>query len=342
MLNWAAVRVSAPTGSERQLPPFARVELDYLATQPDPDSSLAPVLDLHRELTWGHGQIYPPPTVANVERQVPHLCGKEWIEPEHIVAGLNTQIAALQKVHRAGHGAQMNSFGGSAALGVVQVAIQGIFEEFPRTLTIGAGHDPGVHHSAEGGSVRGPLQVVVDGSRDGVGYEGIAEPFEDRSQLGGREQVEQHEHIGLLGGLVGIGRVVLALQDAIEAGDVAIACPVDLPVQLGQVLVALKLTDDAVTLDHETHLAADVLPMGELGVVQRQAFAQLATPGCRQEIDQFERSTQDPDSHDVGVGIVVQTRGCGSDIAVVVLVRACLLYTSPSPRDRQKSRMPSS
>ena len=27
---------------------------------------------------------------------------------------------------------------------------------------------------------------------------------------------------------------------------------------------------------------------------------------------------------------------------VVAIFRACLLYTSPSPRDRQKSRMPSS
>ena len=28
--------------------------------------------------------------------------------------------------------------------------------------------------------------------------------------------------------------------------------------------------------------------------------------------------------------------------ALIVLFAACLLYTSPSPRDRQKSRMPSS
>ena len=29
-------------------------------------------------------------------------------------------------------------------------------------------------------------------------------------------------------------------------------------------------------------------------------------------------------------------------ILVITFTRACLLYTSPSPRDRQKSRMPSS
>ena len=32
----------------------------------------------------------------------------------------------------------------------------------------------------------------------------------------------------------------------------------------------------------------------------------------------------------------------GQDIALTAEVQHCLLYTSPSPRDRQKSRMPSS
>ena len=32
----------------------------------------------------------------------------------------------------------------------------------------------------------------------------------------------------------------------------------------------------------------------------------------------------------------------GDPSALAVLKKACLLYTSPSPRDRQKSRMPSS
>ena len=29
-------------------------------------------------------------------------------------------------------------------------------------------------------------------------------------------------------------------------------------------------------------------------------------------------------------------------VAILAAISACLLYTSPSPRDRQKSRMPSS
>ena len=32
----------------------------------------------------------------------------------------------------------------------------------------------------------------------------------------------------------------------------------------------------------------------------------------------------------------------GESVAALALANSCLLYTSPSPRDRQKSRMPSS
>jgi peptide/nickel transport system ATP-binding protein len=47
------------------------------------------------------------------------------------------------------------------------------------------------------------------------------------------------------------------------------------------------------------------------------------------------------------VGIVGES-GCGKSVTIKSVLRivpkpgACLLYTSPSPRDRQKSRMPSS
>ena len=40
-------------------------------------------------------------------------------------------------------------------------------------------------------------------------------------------------------------------------------------------------------------------------------------------------------SHDDGAGIV-------QSMEVLRIFKSCLLYTSPSPRDRQKSRMPSS
>ena len=55
-----------------------------------------------------------------------------------------------------------------------------------------------------------------------------------------------------------------------------------------------------------------------------------------------------PESHAVALDpttpIVIGTRGSGKSFWSSVLgqVDTCLLYTSPSPRDRQKSRMPSS
>ena len=39
---------------------------------------------------------------------------------------------------------------------------------------------------------------------------------------------------------------------------------------------------------------------------------------------------------------LVASTGIGTIAAGVAKAKACLLYTSPSPRDRQKSRMPSS
>ena len=45
----------------------------------------------------------------------------------------------------------------------------------------------------------------------------------------------------------------------------------------------------------------------------------------------------------LGAADLARLAGCGiADLTVAQQPRICLLYTSPSPRDRQKSRMPSS
>ena len=53
-------------------------------------------------------------------------------------------------------------------------------------------------------------------------------------------------------------------------------------------------------------------------------------PYSKKVLERFEAVTNNPAAHGVG-------RFDPNDPNV-----ACLLYTSPSPRDRQKSRMPSS
>ena len=42
------------------------------------------------------------------------------------------------------------------------------------------------------------------------------------------------------------------------------------------------------------------------------------------------------------LGLIQTTEGEGSVLGLDIRTQGCLLYTSPSPRDRQKSRMPSS
>ena len=102
------------------------------------------------------------------------------------------------------------------------VGLQHLLEELHRPVAVGPGQHPGVHDAAERRPVRGAGQVVVDHLRDLFGREAIAEPVEQLTQLVGRQQVEQHQRVGLLGRLVAVDVVVLGLQDAVQPLDVAV------------------------------------------------------------------------------------------------------------------------
>ena len=65
----------------------------------------------------------------------------------------------------------------------------------------------------------------------------------------------------------------------------------------------------------------------------------LPMEACRAALDLDERSRIDIDDHYRMLLVNIPTREETSDRE---LYTTCLLYTSPSPRDRQKSRMPSS
>ena len=43
-----------------------------------------------------------------------------------------------------------------------------------------------------------------------------------------------------------------------------------------------------------------------------------------------------------GTGATFEARHWGRDMKIICVEKACLLYTSPSPRDQRGSRMPSS
>ena len=58
-------------------------------------------------------------------------------------------------------------------------------------------------------------------------------------------------------------------------------------------------------------------------------------------VEEIKHPTRDELVHKEVV-IMDNTGTIGADLDVRVSLSTCLLYTSPSPRDRQKSRMPSS
>jgi hypothetical protein len=60
----------------------------------------------------------------------------------------------------------------------------------------------------------------------------VAEALEQAPEGAGREEVEHHHDVGLLGDLVAVGFIALGAQDAVEALDVPVTRPVGVPVEL--------------------------------------------------------------------------------------------------------------
>ena len=105
-----------------------------------------------------------------------------------------------------------------------------------------------------------------------------------------------------------------------------------------------------VTTGEDGKAVADNLPLGSYYVVEKTApegfvlnhdrsdvafvYADQDTPVIEQEV------TVGDDRQKVAIQVEKQDAENGATVAGAVF--GCLLYTSPSPRDRQKSRMPSS
>ena len=106
--------------------------------------------------------------LADLDRQ-------PWGEHQGVGADLQPGERTHHQVDGARHGAQVDTFLGGAALGVVQISGQGVTEDAPGSSRVQARQDRGVHDPAESGAVRGAGQVVVDGvDQDAVG-EWVAE-----------------------------------------------------------------------------------------------------------------------------------------------------------------------
>jgi hypothetical protein len=143
---------------------------------------------------------------------------------------------------------------------------------------------------------------------------------EDHPDLRRRQQVEDHQHVGLLGHLVAVRRVALRLQDPVEPLDVAVALLVVEPVELLEAVVAVELADDTVVVEADAHPAADVVPAVQLVGGQAELIPQLPRLVVREQVEDVERPADDPDGHHVRVRVVVQAGHVGPGVAVVVLV----------------------
>ena len=235
----------------------------------------------------------------------------------------HAEVAALDEIERPGHHPQVDTLLGRAALDVADVALQRHDEPLPRALGIERGEDRGVRDEAQRRAMRGPRVVVVDGLARGVGPVLVAEPLEQTPQLVVGEQVEQHDRVGLLGQLVAVGIVSLGAQDPVEPLDVAVLRPVGVPVELRELLVALELADDAVVVERHEHLAAHLLPAGDL-VVGEPELGRTAPRGGSRGGGRAPcwAVSADPRHHDVRVGVVAQPALGRVRVLLVELVRA--------------------
>ena len=125
------------------------------------------------------------------------LCRERRVYPQGVVADFESGVAADDHVDGAGHGSQMDSFPGGAALDVGEVALEGPGEEIPGSFAVASGLHPGVHHVAQRRPVGGACPVKVHRAHNGLGRERVAHVVQQVPEFLGREEVQEHEHVGL-------------------------------------------------------------------------------------------------------------------------------------------------
>ncbi len=259
--------------------------------------------------------------VVNRELQDPQLRRPLRIQPQCFATGLNSSEAPLQDIDGARHRGEVDALGGGAALDVEDVAAQRLGKIAHGPLPVRAGQHPRMHHSAQGGSVGGAGQVVLDGPRDNAGPPPVAQVREQVAELVGGQQVEEHEHVGLLGCLVAVRGVVLGLEDAIKPAQVTELLAIGIPVEFLKMPVALELADNAALVERHEELAGDLLPAVDLIRLQPELIGELDAAVFRQHRQYLQRPQQDPRRHDVRVGVVVHAVRGRRRIAGVELIR---------------------
>ena len=150
------------------------------------------------------------------------------------------------------------------------------------------------------------------------------------------------EHVIVTGGSSGIGLSIARLS-AKEGHNVTIIARRTLMLKKARKL----LLSDQITKGQEIlALSADVTNLRDINDAIEMSVKKLGTPG-RIFVSAGRVSPghfQDIPLSDFRSDMDVNFFGAVHVVRAVLpsMVKSCLLYTSPSPRDRQKSRMPSS
>jgi hypothetical protein len=156
--------------------------------------------------------------------------------------------------------------------------------------------------------MRSPPQVVTHVAQNGFVGKGIAQLLEYGPQLIGGEEIEQHQDICLFGDFMSIWGVLFGLENAVEPLDIAVFLSIAFPIELFEILIALELADDPITMDNEVHPARHVVPPRQLFVPQVKRAAEMLTAVWGEKVENLQAGLQCPHRHDIGVSIIVQPR----------------------------------
>ncbi len=190
------------------------------------------------------------------------------IEVNDVIAEFNAHVTALNDVYGTRHGAQVYSFSCGPALNVENVTFQRFFKKAPGTRPICARQYPRMDDVAQCGAIGGAAQVIINVCRYAVRIKFVAHFEKQFHQFLGREKIKQHEHVGLLGEFIVVGRISFRLKYAIQPVYVTVFGAVTFPVKFFQVAVTFKLTDDVSVMEGHIHSGNDFLPVFKSGGIK--------------------------------------------------------------------------
>ena len=163
-------------------------------------------------------------------------------------------------------------------------------------------------------------RVIFDVPGNGGGFEGIAQPVEQGLQFLLGKQIKEHQHVGLFGELVTVRGIPFSFQNTVQPVDVPVSLPVAFPIKFRQCLISFELTDDPLVMKRHEHLLADVFPQGDLGGTDVQEVPHFGSARRREPVQEFQSPAQNPYDHEIGIRVVVQARGLGIRILIVVFI----------------------